>query len=72
MLVTFPGSGFSWTMDEGTKGLLFARHNNASWFLKGKGATKQRDKSKNNEVYSDNSFLSKSKPDEPILKDKVT
>ena len=50
VLVTFPGTGFSWTMDEGTKGLLFARHNNASWFLKGKGATKQRDKSKNNEV----------------------
>jgi len=41
----------SWTMDEGTKGLLFARHNNASWFLKGKGATKQRDKSKNNEKW---------------------
>ena len=56
MLVTFPGSGFSWTMDEGTKGLLFARHNNASWFLKGKGATKQREKSKNNEVYSDIHF----------------
>ena len=58
MLVTLPGFGFSWTMDEGTKGLLFARHNNASWFLKGKGATKQRDKeykSKKplfNEVYS--------------------
>ena len=56
VLVTFPGSGLSWTMDEGTKGLLFARHNNASWFLKGKGATKQREKSKNNEVYSDIHF----------------